>query len=226
MKFLSYISYFLKKTGYVSIGIANKIHSSPYQKNLEQWYKDDPKSELRFEYDLNDNSVVFDLGGFRGQWTSDIFARYCCNIYIFEPVENYVTDIQRRFRNNGKIQVFNYGLGKENTELMISQMGDQSSLHKGPKNEKIFIHSFHDFIKEHHITGIDLLKLNIEGAEYDLLDHILENNLQNMITNFQIQFHDFVDNARARMEKIQNELKKTHKLTYQQEFIWENWERL
>jgi FkbM family methyltransferase len=226
MKLLFYLSHFFKKAGYILIALSNKIYTTPYQRNLANWYKGDPKSELRFNYDLSEISTVFDLGGFKGQWASDIYARYCCDIYVFEPVENYVIDIQRRFQRNKKIKVFNFGLGDKNTELMISRMGDSSSLHKGPGDEKIIIHCFNDFMKEHNITHIDLLKLNIEGAEYDLLDHILENNLQKTITNIQIQFHDFVDNARVRMEKIQNELKKTHQLTYQQEFIWENWELL
>jgi len=43
--------------------------------------------------------------------------------------------------------------------------------------------------------------------------------------NLQIQFHDFIiDNANERMENIQTQLAKTHKITYQYKFVWENWE--
>ena len=34
--------------------------------------------------------------------------------------------------------------------------------------------SFKDFIDENKITNIDYLKLNIEGSEYELLEHIIE----------------------------------------------------
>ena len=32
-----------------------------------------------------------------------------------------------------------------------------------------------------------------------------------------------IENPRERMEKIQKELAKTHQLTYQYDFVWENW---
>lgn len=221
MKFLSFISYFFKKSGFVFLEIAKQ--TSPYQRKVEQWNKLDPKNELRFDYDLTSNSTVFDLGGFKGQWASDIYARYGCNVYVFEPVRNFVIAIQLRFQKNEKIKIFDFGLGNKNTELMISTKGDSSSLFKGHGDEKILIHCFSEFIKEHNITSIDLLKLNIEGAEYDLLDHIIENDLHKIIKNIQVQFHNFVPNANIRMKKIQTDLSKTHKITYQIEFVWENW---
>ena len=70
------------------------------------------------------------------------------------------------------------------------------------------------------------MKINIEGAEYDLLDHLIETGFIANIINLQIQFHEFVPNAKERMENIQKRLEKTHALTYQHEFVWENWKRL
>ena len=223
MKLKSNISWFFRKAGYFSLELSKKIYKSVHQIRVEHWHKLDNKDELRYDYDLNENSVVFDLGGYKGQWTSDIFSRYSCNIYIFEPVHEYFKAIQLRFKKNLKIKAFDFGLGSAHTELMISHEGDSSSLFKGTGDEKIMINCFSDFIKEHRIENIDLLKINIEGAEFDLLDHIIDNNLHKNIKNIQVQFHPFIENAKARMEKIQAELKKTHQLTYQTEFVWENW---
>ena len=69
------------------------------------------------------------------------------------------------------------------------------------------------------------MKINIEGGEYDLLEHFLESGFIKNINNIQIQFHDFIPNAEERMKKIQYELEKTHSLTYQYPFVWENWQR-
>ena len=68
-----------------------------------------------------------------------------------------------------------------------------------------------------------MLKINIEGGEYDLLESILESNIQNKIINFQIQFHDFVPNSEIRMKKIQDKLSQTHQITFNYPFVWENW---
>lgn len=35
--------------------------------------------------------------------------------------------------------------------------------------------------------------------------------------------HDFVPDAKRRMQKIQAALSRTHNLTYQYPFVWENW---
>ena len=67
------------------------------------------------------------------------------------------------------------------------------------------------------------MKINIEGGEYDLLEHLIETGFVKNIFDLQIQFHDFIPNARGRMENIQKKLKKTHKLSYQYEFVWESW---
>ena len=68
-----------------------------------------------------------------------------------------------------------------------------------------------------------MIKINIEGSEYDLLEHLIETYFIANIGNIQVQFHNFIDNAKERMRNIQTNLAKTHKLTYQYEFVWENW---
>ncbi len=80
------------------------------------------------------------------------------------------------------------------------------------------------FFEENKISSVDLMKINIEGGEYDLLEHLMSTNLVKAIKNLQIQFHDFFPDSRERMKKIQEALEHTHKLTYQYEFVWENWE--
>lgn len=67
------------------------------------------------------------------------------------------------------------------------------------------------------------MKINIEGAEYDLMEWIISEGLVKKIENIQIQFHDFIENAEARMVNIQNLLGRTHYLTYLYRFVWENW---
>ena len=74
------------------------------------------------------------------------------------------------------------------------------------------------------MIDVDLIKINIEGGEYEVLESLIADNKLSMFKNLQIQFHDFIiENAKERMSKIQQELAKTHVLTYQYEFVWENW---
>jgi hypothetical protein len=56
------------------------------------------------------------------------------------------------------------------------------------------------------------------------LEHLIETEWIKKIKNIQIQFHDFVPHAEKHMKAIQEQLKKTHFLTYQYPWVWENWE--
>src|SRR5215467_6343650 len=82
----------------------------PHEKLVQQWLARKGDITLRLDYDfLTADSVVFDLGGYCGQWTSDIYARYGCGIYVFEPVAEYADFIRKRFHRNHKIRVFEFG---------------------------------------------------------------------------------------------------------------------
>ncbi|TMA87233.1 MAG: FkbM family methyltransferase, partial [Deltaproteobacteria bacterium] len=83
-----------------------------------------------------------------------------------------------------------------------------------------------EFFTRAGIETIALMKINIEGGEYDLLDHLIETGFVSRIDNIQVQFHDFVAEAESRMVRIQERLSQTHAITYQYPFVWENWRKL
>lgn len=100
-----------------------------------------------------------------------------------------------------------------------------SSLYKkNDYTEMVEVIRASDYIERYNIRFIDLTKINIEGAEYDLMLHLINTKLISKIKNIQIQFHDFVPDAEEKMNNIHDVLKLTHELTYYYRFIWENWE--
>jgi FkbM family methyltransferase len=210
------------------INLIRKIKSPGeiQQERVLPWLAVKGDKTLRLNYPLNNNSIVVDVGGYEGQWASDIFSKYCCNIIIFEPVKKFSDKIKERFVYNKKIICHNLGLSNKDQEVEISLLDDSSSLFKNDiQNEKVKLVNTADFFKKNNIIDIDLIKINIEGGEYDLLKNLIENKIITKIKNIQVQFHDFVPNAKERMHDIQLELGKTHHLTYKYEFVWENWEK-
>lgn len=189
------------------------------------WFADKGDDTLRLDYNLDENSTVFDVGGYKGEFARDIFCKYNSNIYVFEPLKEFFEISTKRFINNKKVHNYNFGLANKSfdTEIHIS---DNASSIFNVEGETVTIRleSIIDFMTKHNIEVVDLIKINIEGGEYDLLDEIIANNWLSKFKNIQVQFHDFViENPRERMEKIQKELAKTHQLTYQYDFVWENW---
>jgi len=218
---IKFASKIVAKIGHVFIKISETIYKNF---SLASWFKNNGDQTYRLDYDLNEKSLVFDVGGYEGQWASDIFSKYCCKIYIFEPVPQFADKIKDRFSKNKNITVYGFGLSNKTCHGKISIERDSSSIFKKSSNmQSIKLIRAIDFIQENNISKIDLIKINIEGAEYDLLEHLIECGFIKNIHDIQIQFHGFIPNAEERMAKIQNELTKTHYLTFQYPFVWENW---
>lgn len=180
--------------------------------------------ELRFQYDLKPGDTVFDLGGYEGQWASDVYSKFKCKIYVFEVYVPYAENIKKRFIRNDDIKVFDFGLSSQDTSTQISiDAFSTSAFKKSDKMVTINLKDIKQFLTDNNINKIDLIKINIEGGEYELLDYMIYKDLVKLVNNFQIQFHDFVPDAINRMFKLREKLSLTHSPTYQFDFIWENW---
>ncbi|HYG14359.1 MAG TPA: FkbM family methyltransferase [Bacteroidia bacterium] len=226
MKLFKPLADFIRFSAKVTDKIGRIIYTDVQSKRVKKWYADPKNAYYRTDFDLNPDSIAFDLGGFEGQWASDIYARFNCPVYVFEPVPKYAQNIKDRFKINQKIKVFPFGLSDKSFKTAIAIQGEGSStLNKRDSSETIEIElvRFIDFIKEHNITFINVMKINIEGAEYDLLDDIINNGYIKNINHLIIQFHDFFPDAKQRMAAIRFKLKQTHDNTFYHEFVWEGW---
>jgi FkbM family methyltransferase len=195
-----------------------------------EWFRIRGDDTLRVNYPLTPDSIVFDLGGYKGEWSWRIFTKYGCTIHIFEPVNEYYADIVHMFNGNPKIRILNYGLAGRTRIASIYIDHNRSSLcwkngFEGKRTENIQLKAAAEYLDEYSIKSVDLMKVNIEGCEYDLLPHLIESGLIRRISNIQIQFHDIERDSEKKMRSIQKLLHRTHKITWQHYFIWENWAR-
>ena len=194
---------------------------------FDRWFADGGDLRYRYDYDLNNESIVFDVGGYEGKFSQKIINDFSCNVLIFEPMKSYYNLIKNKFQFNDNIKLYNFGLSKMTEDIKIFHSKDSSSMFKESESYEIIkIKNISEFITENNITRIDLLKLNIEGSEYDVLEKVIEDGIVDIIDNIQVQFHSFVDNCVERRNNIREHLKKTHYETYCYEFVWENWKKL
>ena len=177
----------------------------------------------RLDYNLDENSIVVDLGSYHGRFALEIFIKFKCTVYSFEPLKQFYEYSKLTIKKD-KIKFFNYALGKSNDKEILYLNGDETSFfNKSNISEEIDIREFNQAISDLDIKKIDLLKINIEGAEYDLLDHILENNIILKIKNLQIQFHSNIIDFKKRKKIITKNLSKTHKRNWCFPGVWQNW---
>jgi FkbM family methyltransferase len=194
---------------------------------LRDWHDARGDKTLRVEYPLDSRSVVLDVGGFEGQWASDIFARYLCRIHVFEPLPEAADAIGRRFAVNPHIKLHRAALGAKAGTAELAVQGDGSSLHApGERRVAVQVVTPEEVLAAENIGEVALLKINIEGGEYDLLEHLIATGLISRIKDIQVQFHMDIQDAEQRMHDIQSRLAGTHRLTFQYRFLWENWRRL
>jgi FkbM family methyltransferase len=199
----------------------------PFNREIfNSWVRDNAKNQYRLDYpELNKDSIVIDCGGYKGEWAQKIHSKYGCNVLIFEPIEEFYSEITRKFDHEEKVRVFKLGVSANGESFNISLADDSSSMHNTSSGDHVQVETVNllHFLNNLDIKKVDLIKLNIEGSEYEILEDILDNGKSHLFSNIQVQFHRFIEDCYERRAKIGERLSKTHTKTYDYEFIWENW---
>ena len=138
---------------------------------------------------LPENSFVLDCGAHIG--LSVVYIKNICptaNIIAFEPdAENYSL-LQRNIQSHGleRIEARQEAVWINNTTLQFSQDGNMGSkIQKGPKNGTVSVNAtrLRDFLT----TKVNFLKLDIEGAEYVVLQDIQDK--LHLVNSMFIEYH-------------------------------------
>lgn len=169
---------------------------------------------LRYEYDLKPNDVVIDLGAYRGEWAQQIRDRYGCRVIAVEPTDN-ITYYHGEIIN--KAAWLFEGRLKFGGAYYYTSSFEEPNIEYTCFDVNTLLSQF---------AEIAVLKINIEGAEYDLLKHIISAGLQVCTKNIQVQFHLIEDvSVGPKYLKIAEALRKTHQVNWGYPFCWENWVR-
>ena len=205
--------------------IRRRFYRTEQELAKKRWRADDAGKNIRYDFPLNPASVVFDLGGYEGEWADGIFNRYDCRIEIFEPVASFAEKIAERFSGKPKLTVHTCGLGANTRSERISLSTDSSSIFIKPdgKSEDIRLVDVKEWFETQCIERVDLMKVNIEGGEFELLERLLETGLISRITTLHVQFHDIVPESKRRMDAIRKKMELTHDVLFHYEFVWDGW---
>lgn len=170
--------------------------------SLKEW-QDRNLEYLRYEYDLKQSDLVIDIGSYRREFADAITKKFGCKVECFDALDQRAAWI-----NDGTIELggqFYYTSQFDTTNKQTFRCVD---------------------IAPYLNNEVALCKINIEGMEYVLIQYIIETGLIKNIKNLQVQFHliDGDDNDLV-YQTLAKQLRKTHSLTWQYPFVWENWKR-
>jgi FkbM family methyltransferase len=198
-------------------------------KEVQRWFADGGDDAMRYTYLLDESSTIVDLGGYKGNFADRIFKKYGSTVHVFEPVTEFYKECVAANLKNARVFVHHEGISAyTDGHANISITGDGSSvfaLNTTAKSEKIRLKPIHYLFSPGglNLSKIDLLKMNVEGAEFEIIEALLRDGMAAKIRNLQVQFHPFVPNAEERLSLIHEKLRKTHRLTFNYRFVWENW---
>tara|TARA_B100001057_G_scaffold498998_1_gene607955 strand:- start:3483 stop:4373 length:891 start_codon:yes stop_codon:yes gene_type:complete len=139
-------------------------------------------------------NTIFDVGAHKGE-TLSIFKQYFPNskIYSFEPFENSYQELKKTSLLLENTEAFNIGLsnfkGREkfysyiddgdpnlsviNSSTKLIDGAMESFGYKTPKKIQTVECEFDtidEFVKNHDIKAIDILKIDVQGSEYKVLE--------------------------------------------------------
>ena len=132
--------------------------------------------------------TVLDIGANVGV-TALYFSRIFPNaqIYAFEPAPDNFAVLERNIANSKRIRGFNFGLGAKDAALELFHSDNPVnfggySLHPAgsdpSKKIRIQVRNAAALLAELGLEKIDVVKIDTEGAEWDILTSIPENVLQ------------------------------------------------
>lgn len=201
--------------------------SDPNYRAIKRWKRLDGDRTLKFDFRLTKDSIVFDVGAYRGEYAAELARRFGCRIEAFEPIVEYADAARRAVAEFPSVTVHGFGLSDRDHEAEMSVSGLGSSVFRSGGERSIA--TFRDivaFLEESGIDNVDLLKLNIEGGEYMVLPRLIEVSRIRSIRFVLVQFHLIEEGDSGRYEALFHKINATHRLRWRFPFVWELWERV
>lgn len=154
------------------------------------------KEHTFFDEYFRNEIIIVDLGACLGEFSNEMDNLYKVKKSIL--VEANPTNFNKINKKENYV-LYNKIIHSKSGDK-INFLEDPKSPYNGttmfnyfnPVKHVIETISLEDIIKENDIDYIDILKIDIEGGEYDLMSN-LSDEIFNKIGQITIEFHDFID---------------------------------
>lgn len=129
----------------------------------------------------------------------DLVQKFNSNVYLFDPSPTGKLTM-KRFELIEKLKFFDYGLSQIDGNEIFYYPKDifEGSFSTDPfggsvDSTEFKVRRLSTFAKENNHFSIDVLKLDIEGSEYGVIDDILESDI--VCRQICVEFHHFFKNG-------------------------------
>lgn len=198
------------------------------KETLDLWYKNNDVHDFLHVHNLSRESLIVDIGSYKGSWLHHMNKLYGCKCIGVEPVINYFKEsLQLEFNN--KCDIYDFGLTVDSSDkIRMSFDEDASSMFKEIElKESVIVNTVNAKEFFERITDpIDVLQINAEGLEYSLIPYMCQHNLFAPVKFVQIQFHDISPDCKRSMYACIDLIEKSGFTTkFEYPFVWYGAER-
>lgn len=181
--------------------VLNDLHQISLQGTIDEIYLHKNYRDVAVK-----GGIVVDIGFNYGLFSLRSLNMGASKVYGFEPNKNIFNTIYQLFPYRDKTQLFEFAVGKESK--IVKFFEDSGTLGSTIENyykntdthylkpdmiEQTYdvqLINFNDQVKKLQIQQIDLLKIDCEGAEYDIIKSLDSNYLKNNIKNIILEYHE------------------------------------
>lgn len=170
---------------------------------------------------LKKKDIVFDLGANIG-FVTEYLAMSGAQVIAFEPNKNAYQELLKSTSNFQNIDFYNVAAGIKNRKVKLylhkdtkqndNELSQASSLliNKSNVSKEIY-----DVINEidfaaflQNFKRIELIKIDIEGYEVDLINHLLDKSSLNNVGKIYLETHESIKNLRKPTIELKERIKK------------------
>jgi len=183
-------------------------------------------SKVYKKLDIRKDDVVLDVGGHYGFFSLYALDKGAKEVHVLEPSHTNYKIISKNLKNFDNVKKYNCALSNDVGEKEFLLVGPSSTnsfyesyntQNENPtslgQTKKIEVNtmSFNHFIQNNNVNRIDAIKLDCEGAEWDIFPTISDDFLKHKVRKISAELHQFnnsgnLDDHYHRCQELENRL--------------------
>ncbi len=200
------------------------FHRNDLANNYGSWMSLFHENEYGNKIRISPNDVVYDLGANIGAFTKWAMFSNPKSIYSFEPTPSLYSDLLKTFKYDSNVYILdlaitdqkkpiNFYSFTENTGNTNSEIPMENIIQEKFKGIiEVQGINLEEYVIENMLPLPTILKVDIEGSEYDFIEHTSDAFFAN-VTQMIIEFHHNFDGT-TKLEEINKIIKRFLNLGY------------
>lgn len=202
-----------------------KIALNEGRSDTARWFLSNHE-KLKYGMELKPGGLVLDFGSYRGEYTEKILSENpSLFFHLYEPIPDYFNYCLNRFKDRGNVTVYQKAVSADGRSfpMQIDGLRSRQAHENSTDNNLISSISIQELFDS--VMEIELLKMNIEGMEYECLEQLVHSDSLIKAKYLLIQFHDVDSESHDRRDALRDKIENGFNNIYTFDWVWELWAR-